>query len=152
MAENHIFLIFVDSYLNFSRRTKIAINRPIFKIFAKIFSYMGPHYVNFTFAFDTTLIQLKITKICPNMQRRHFCPPSPWIGFRGSWIGQKYTVMYGQYGHVRSIYLYPYCPFLTIFDWDWLCFTKKLSIFFSNFFFGQIISNDLLNHRSAEKI
>ena len=45
----------------FARQTKIAITGPIFKSFAK----MGPHYVDFTFAFDTTLLRLEMTEIWP---------------------------------------------------------------------------------------
>ena len=38
---------------------------PIFKIFANFFFYMGPQFVDFTFAFDSTLIRLEMTKIWP---------------------------------------------------------------------------------------
>ena len=36
---------------------------------------MGPSFVDFTFAFDTTLIQLEITKIWPKYVAQTFLPP-----------------------------------------------------------------------------
>ena len=39
------------------------------------FFYMGPHYVDFTFAFDTTLIQLEMTEILPKYVAQAFLPP-----------------------------------------------------------------------------
>ena len=51
-------------FLNFCKANKNC--APISKIFAKIFFYMGPHYVDFIFAFDTTLIQLEMTEIWQN--------------------------------------------------------------------------------------
>ena len=35
---------------------------------------MGPYYVDFTFAFDTTLIQLKMTEIWPKYVAQAFLP------------------------------------------------------------------------------
>ena len=50
---------------------------------------MGPHYVDFTFAFDTTLIRLEMTKIWPKCVAQAFLPhpkssaqDPPWIGLR----------------------------------------------------------------------
>ena len=70
----------------FVRRTKIAITQSIFKIFAIKFFYMGPHYVDFTFAFDTTLIRLEMTEIWP----KYFAPP--WIGLNWNerYFSEKY--------------------------------------------------------------
>ena len=50
---------------------------PIFKIFANFFFYMGPHYLDFPFAFDTTLIRLEMTKIWPEFVAQAFLPPPP---------------------------------------------------------------------------
>ena len=58
------FLVFFYLFL-FVRQTKFAITRPIFEIVAEFYFYTGPHYVDFTFAFDTTLIQLEMTEIWP---------------------------------------------------------------------------------------
>ena len=55
------------------------ITRQIFKIFAKKFYYMGPHYVNFTFAFDTTLIRLEMTELWPKYVAEAFLSPPPGI-------------------------------------------------------------------------
>ena len=49
---------------------------------------MGPHYVDFTFAFDTTLIRLEMTEIWPKYIEQVFLLPPPessaqdppWIG------------------------------------------------------------------------
>ena len=48
---------------------------------------MGPHYVDFTFAFDTTLIRLEMTEIWPKHVAQEFLAPPessaqdpPWIG------------------------------------------------------------------------
>ena len=48
---------------------------------------MGPHYVDFTFAFDTTLIRLEMTEIWQKYVAQAFLPPPessaqdpPWIG------------------------------------------------------------------------
>ena len=35
---------------------------------------MGPHYVDFTFAFDTNLIQLEMTEIWPEYVAQAFLP------------------------------------------------------------------------------
>ena len=64
----------------FARRTKIAITRPIFKNFADFVFYMGPHYVEFTFALNTTIIRLKITEIWPEYVAQAFLPPPPLPG------------------------------------------------------------------------
>ena len=37
---------------------------------------MGLHYVDFTFAFDTTLIRLEMTEIWPKYVAKAFLPPS----------------------------------------------------------------------------
>ena len=37
-------------------------------------SYFGPHYMDFTFAFDTTLIQLEMTEIWPKYVAQAFLP------------------------------------------------------------------------------
>ena len=37
--------------------------------------YMGPHYVDFTFTFDTTLISLEMTEIWPEYVAQAFSPP-----------------------------------------------------------------------------
>ena len=65
MAEKHTYLIFVDSFLNFCKANKNCDYLANFQNVCKLFFYMGPHYldVKFTFAFDTTLIQLKMTEI-----------------------------------------------------------------------------------------
>ena len=51
---------------------------------------MGLHYVNFTFAFDTTLIPLEMTEIWSKYVAQAFLRPAessgqdpPWIGLRG---------------------------------------------------------------------
>ena len=49
--------------------------------FIAIFFLMGPHYVDFTFAFDTTLIRLEMTEIWPKYVAQAFLPP-PWIGLK----------------------------------------------------------------------
>ena len=36
---------------------------------------MGPHFVDFTFAFDTTLIRLEMTEIRPKDLAQAFLPP-----------------------------------------------------------------------------
>ena len=36
---------------------------------------MGPYYVDFTFAFDTTLIRLEMTDIWPKCVAQAFLPP-----------------------------------------------------------------------------
>ena len=41
---------------------------------------MGPHYVDFTFAFDSTLIRLDMTKIQPKYVVQAFLSPPPWKG------------------------------------------------------------------------
>ena len=41
-----------------------------------IFFYMGPYYVDFTFASDTTLIRLDMTEIWPKYVAQAFLPPS----------------------------------------------------------------------------
>ena len=41
------------------------------------FFYMGPHFVDFTFTFDTTLIRLEMTEIWPKYVAQTFFPPSP---------------------------------------------------------------------------
>ena len=38
---------------------------------------MGPHYVDFTFAFDTTLIRLEMTEIWPKYVAQAFLPLPP---------------------------------------------------------------------------
>ena len=50
---------------------------------------MGPQYVYFTFAFDTTLIRLEMTEIWPKYVAQAFLPfpessaqDPPWIGLR----------------------------------------------------------------------
>ena len=37
--------------------------------------YMGPHYLDFKFAFDTTLIRLEMTDIWPKYVAQAFLPP-----------------------------------------------------------------------------
>ena len=62
------------------------ITRPILKILAHFFFYMGLHYVDFTYAFDTTLIRLEMTDIWPQYVAQAFLPPplnrQLWIGLR----------------------------------------------------------------------
>ena len=49
-----------------------------FQNFWKFLFYMGPHNVDFPFAFDTTLIRLKMTKIWPEYVAQAFLPhPTP---------------------------------------------------------------------------
>ena len=45
-----------------------------FKMFANSFFYMGPHYVDSTFAFDTTLIRLEMTERWPEHIAQAFLP------------------------------------------------------------------------------
>ena len=47
-----------------------------FQIFCNFLFYMGPHYVDFAFAFDTTLIRLEMTEIWPKYVAKAFLPPS----------------------------------------------------------------------------
>ena len=84
MAEKRIFLIFVDSFLNFGKVNKNCDYSANFHNFLG-----GLHYVDFTFAFDTTLIQLEMTDIWPKYVAQAFLPPlessaqdPPWIGLR----------------------------------------------------------------------
>ena len=44
---------------------------------------MGLHYVDFTFAFDTTLIQLEMTEIWPKHVAQAFLPPPPELSAQG---------------------------------------------------------------------
>ena len=46
-------------------------------IFPNNFFYIGPHYVDFTFAFCTTLIRLEMTEIWPKYIAQAFLPPPP---------------------------------------------------------------------------
>ena len=66
MAEKRIFLIFVGPFLNFCKANKNRNYLANFQNFCKIFFCTGPHYVDFAFAFDTTLIRLEMNmaKIC----------------------------------------------------------------------------------------
>ena len=63
------FFLLVSEF--FVRRTKIAIAQPIFKSVAFFFLH-GPHYVDFIYAFDTTLIQLEMTEILPKYVAQTF--------------------------------------------------------------------------------
>ena len=65
-----------------------------FSKFCTFFFYMGLHYVNFTFAFDTTLIRLEMTEIWPKYVAQAFLPNPPessaqdptWIGLKGVFV------------------------------------------------------------------
>ena len=46
-----------------------------FKNFCNFFFYMGLHFVDFTFAFDTTLIRLVMTEIWLEYVGQAFSPP-----------------------------------------------------------------------------
>ena len=49
---------------------------------------MEPHYVDFTFAFDTTLIRLEMTEIWPKYVAQAFLPPTPEsLAQAPTWIG-----------------------------------------------------------------
>ena len=48
-----------------------------FSKFVQFFFLHGPHYVDFTFAFDTTLIRLEMTEIWPKDLAQAFLPPPP---------------------------------------------------------------------------
>ena len=63
MAVKRPFLFFDDFFLNFCKTNKNCDYSTNFqKNFKKNF-YMGPHYVDLTFAFDTTLIRLEMIEI-----------------------------------------------------------------------------------------
>ena len=51
---------------------------------------MGPHYVDFTFAFDTTLIRLEMTEIWPKYVAQAFLPPLNRQLRTPHWIGLNY--------------------------------------------------------------
>ena len=74
MAERRPFLIFFDLFLNFCKANKNSDHLPNFKNVCKKNFYMGPHYVNFTFAFYTTLIRLELW---PKYVAQAFLPPPP---------------------------------------------------------------------------
>ena len=63
--------------------------------FSKFF-YMGLYYVVFTFAFDTTLIQLEMTEIWPKYLAQAFLSP-PLDRVK---VSQKYFFLGGGLGHV----------------------------------------------------
>ena len=75
MAEKHPFLIFFDSFLIFCKANKNCDYSANFQKFYKFFFYIGPHNLDITFAFDTTLIQLDMTKIWPEYEAQAFLPP-----------------------------------------------------------------------------
>ena len=77
MAEKRIFLIFVDLFLNFCKANKNCDYSANFQNFCTFFFYMGLHYVDFTFAFDITLIGLEMTEIWPKYIAQVFLPPLP---------------------------------------------------------------------------
>ena len=72
MAEKRIFLIFVDLFLNFCKANKNCDYSANFQNGASLCGF-------FTFPFDTTLIRLEMTEICPKYVAQAFLPP-PWIG------------------------------------------------------------------------
>ena len=52
---------------------------------------MGPHSVEFTFAFDTTLIQLEMTEIWPEYVAQAFLPPQELSAERSPRDSGKYV-------------------------------------------------------------
>ena len=74
MAEKRISSFFLTRFQIFVRPTKVVITRPILKFFVHFF-YMGLHYVDFTFIFDTTLIRLEMTEIWPKKVAQAVLPP-----------------------------------------------------------------------------
>ena len=72
-------------------KCEIHIMRPNFQNFSIFFFYMGSHYVDFTFAFNTPLIRLEMTEIRPKYVAQALLPPPPessaqdppWIGLKG---------------------------------------------------------------------
>ena len=46
-----------------------------FSKFLQFFFYMGTHYVDFTFAFNTPLIRLEMTELWPKYEAGVFAPP-----------------------------------------------------------------------------
>ena len=75
MTEKRPFLIFDDLFLNFCKANKYCDYSANFHNFCTFFFYMGPHYVDLTFAFDTTLIRLEMTEIWPKYVAQAFLPP-----------------------------------------------------------------------------
>ena len=69
------------------QKSRKCVFRPFLNRHQKKF-YMGPHYVDFAFAYDTTLIRLEMTEIWPKYVAQAFLPPlpessaqdPPWIG------------------------------------------------------------------------
>ena len=79
MAEKHPFLIFFDSFQHFCKANKNCDYLVNFQNACNFLFYMGSHYVEFTFAFDTTLIRLEMTELWP----KYFCPPPRNYQLRG---------------------------------------------------------------------
>ena len=90
MAEKPPFLMFLIHFWILVRQTKIAIFRPICKNLQKKKFCMGPHYVDFTLASDTTLIRIEMAEIWSKYVAQAFLPPPlnpqlrspPWIGLK----------------------------------------------------------------------
>ena len=68
MAEKRPFLIFFYLFLNFCKANKNCDYSANLKLFCNFLFYMGPYYVEFIFAFHTTLIRLEMTKKWPQIR------------------------------------------------------------------------------------
>ena len=68
MAKKHPSMTFYDLFLNVCKANKNCDYSANFQKNLAKFFYIGPHIVKFTFAFDTTLIRLEMTKIWPKVQ------------------------------------------------------------------------------------
>ena len=77
MAKKRPLLIFLDSFLNFCKANKNFDYSANFQNFCNFCLLMGPHYVDFTFASETTLIWLEMTEIWPKYVSSAQDPP--WI-------------------------------------------------------------------------
>ena len=106
MTEKRPFWIFFTHFWIFVRWTKIAITRSIFKILA-FFFYMGPHYVDFTFAFETSLIRLEMTEIWPENAAQAFLPPP---GIVSSEAPRGYDCYSTKYFAIICYCLFENCP------------------------------------------